>query len=116
MAQPFLLYHWSPASRRKQILKEGLCPGKLSRCGQWKPPFVCFCKSPSAAWGLSAMMENENCWWDLWMTYSNTLNGYETLALGQDHTPTEYRVYHRIKKGDIWYVGSREYTKRKNHN
>jgi len=58
-------------------------------------------------------MQDEPGMWDLWMVWSNKLEGYETLALGGDHKPTEYRVYHRIPKRDIWYVGSREYKARR---
>src|SRR5574343_300047 len=49
----------SPVYRRKQILKRGLCPGSRSRCGQWKPPYICFSDSPSFAWGASAVFSKE---------------------------------------------------------
>lgn len=106
----FILYHWSPVSRRKQILKQGLCPNKISRCGQWKPPYICFSQSPSTAWGASAMMDRRPMSYDLWMLWSDHLEGYETLKLGNN---TEYRVYHRIPKRNIWLVGTREYIPRK---
>ena len=112
MGKPFLLFHWSPMSRRKQILKYGLCPGKLSKCGLWRPPYVCFSKTPSLAWVLSAKFHNEPIMWDLWMIWSNSVRGYETLAMGNGRETTEYRVYHRIFKSDVWYVGSREYKTR----
>jgi len=107
MAQPFLLFHWSLATRRKGIRKYGLCPGKKSRDGLWRPPYVAFSTSPSKAWGLSALCGDDYGEWDLWMTWSNRLQGYEKL-------PGEYRVYHRVMKRNIWYVGSRIYAARKN--
>jgi len=111
--KPFPLYHWSPIKRRNGILKYGLCPGKKSRCGCWNPPYVCFSKSPSQAWGLSAMCSRDYGEWDLWMTWSSRLDGYEKLSTDGTGTPTEYRVYHRVKKSSIWYVGSRAYKERK---
>uniref|UniRef100_A0A6M3JF93 Uncharacterized protein n=1 Tax=viral metagenome TaxID=1070528 RepID=A0A6M3JF93_9ZZZZ len=44
---------------------------------------------------------------DLWMVWSNNLKGYETLSTDGSGKPTEYRVYHRVFKRDIWYVGTR---------
>lgn len=113
MAEPFLLYHWAPTSRRKSILNMGLCPGKKSRCGLWKPPYVCFTKSPSLSWGSSADMgitgKVED--FDLWMVWSNCLGGYELLPEYKGGM-REYRVYHRIKKSLIWYVGTRTFKPR----
>ena len=103
----FLLFHWSPAERRKQILKYGLRPGCFSRCGQWKPPYVCFSKTPSLAWALSGIRDDKPGTWDLWQMWSNVPKGYETLSTDGSGKPTEYRVYHRIFKRDVWYIGSR---------
>jgi hypothetical protein len=113
--RPFILYHWSPIPRRNSILKYGLCPGKRSRCGCWNPPYICLSKSPSQAWGLSAALSKQNGEWDLWMVWSSSLDGYERLYMGPErNVPTEYRVYHRIKKSLIWYVGSRTHRIRTN--
>lgn len=97
--RPFLLYHWSPYKNRESIKHYGLCPGKLSKCGKWRPPYVCFAKSPSLAWTLAKV----NCnlrWWDLWMVWSDCLDGYEIIN-------KEYRIYHRIYKRNVWFVGTR---------
>lgn len=114
MPRPFLLFHWSPVARRPQILRRGLCPGATSRDGQWKPPYVCFSRSPSQAWGLSADLTDTAGAWDLWMVWSSQLEGYEMLAMNRDGSakPSEYRVYHRIPKRAIWYVGMREHRPR----
>lgn len=60
------------------------------------------------------MMDNEPGIYDLWMVWSNALDGYEKLAVGQRLT-SEYRVYHRIPKRNIWHVGVREYKPRKSN-
>jgi hypothetical protein len=61
------------------------------------------------AWGLSGYFADKKELWDLWMMWSTTPEGYETLTTGDNISgkPTEYRVYHRIPKSEIWYVGSR---------
>jgi hypothetical protein len=106
--KPFLLYHWSLISRRKQILKRGLCPGSKSRDHEWNAPYICFAASPSMAWALSAGMSNKEQQWDLWMMWSNSVKGYEKLFQDGTKNPTEYRIYERVFKRDIWYVGTRK--------
>ena len=104
-AGPFILYHWSPRSRHGQIEKYGLRPGSRARYDKWNPPYICFCASPSAAWGC--LTNKEEGEWDLWMVWSGVPSGYEILpTYGADILP-EYRVYERIYKRDIWYVGTR---------
>ena len=111
MKPAFPLYHWSPASRRKQINRYGLRPGSRSVCQQWKPPYICFSDSPSLAWVLSRTHAQPGEEWDLWMIWNNVAKGYEKLKCGDNPSgawPTEYRVYERIWKRDVWYVGSRK--------
>ena len=116
--RPFLLYHWSPAKNRKSILHDGLCPNKLSRTqtlsgDQYKANHVCFCRSPSAAWALSAMQDDKKGSFDLWMMWSD-IKPYKTLTCDSSvWTLTEYRIYERIPKSKIWYVGTREFIPRK---
>jgi hypothetical protein len=105
---PFLLYHWAPASRRKGITHSGLVPGMWSSDRLWRPPYVCLAHSPSLAWGLSGgtFRGKQVKWWDLWMVWSSDLPGYEIVPY-DNGDPKEYRVYERIYKRFIWYVGSR---------
>jgi len=103
--QPFLLYHWSPSSRRKGILRRGLVPGSRSVDRAWKPPYVCYADSPSLAWSLAKHRPGVESW-DLWMTRSDCLAGYEVLYF-DNGTRKEVRVYERIFKRDLWYVGTR---------
>jgi hypothetical protein len=97
-------------------MRSGLCPGKLSRCAQWRPPYICFSKSPSLAWALSAQNEDTKSKWDLWMMWSNQVpKGYEKLCTDGSGIPTEYRIYDRIHKRKIWHVGTKEFKPRKKH-
>jgi len=112
MSKPLLLYHWSPRIRRKQIIRYGLRPGSLSRCGEWKPPHICFGASPSFAWAsvmVTAGKEKQE--WDLWMLRTDRLNNIVQERMDWSDG-REYRIYDRIYKKDIWYVGSRWRKKR----
>lgn len=104
------LFHWSPTSRRGQINRRGLVPGSRSVDGLWKPPYVCFAESPSLAWALSGMTTRGAPVpsWDLWQMWSNSPSGMEALPFDGDPSRVkEYRVYERIYKRDLWYVGTR---------
>lgn len=110
--EPFPLFHWSPIDRRPRILHDGLKPSSLSRDGAWRPPFVCFCADPEMAWGLSGGIPgNPSTGWDLWMMLSDVPSGYEEIRNTYPDTGREYvqevRVYERIWKRDLWWVGSR---------
>ena len=76
MSRPFILFHWSPVSRRKSIIRHGLCPGKPSRDKQWRPPYVCFSRSPSLAWALSAGFSERRGKWDLWQVEIDTIRDW----------------------------------------
>jgi hypothetical protein len=111
-AEPFLLFHWSPTSRRRQINRRGFVPSSRSVDGVWRPPYICFSESPSLAWVLSGANHSDIKEWDLWMTWSNVPSGMESI---EDTDPTdgthyvkEWRVYERIYKRDIWYVATRQ--------
>lgn len=106
MADSFALYHWAPTERRKQIIRFGLRPGSVSSCRQWKPPYICLANSPHLAWDLIGRYRPTIREWDLWWTTSDAAAPMEMLPF-DDGTPKEYRVYHRIFKRDIWFVGSR---------
>ena len=107
MTADFALYHWAPAARRKQIQRYGLRPGSLSSCRMWRPPYVCLADGPIQAWRLIGQFRPAIRDWDLWLTGAASLHGYEVIPW-DDGTPREYRIYHRIFKRDLLYVGSRE--------
>lgn len=55
--KPKFLYHWSPSSRRKKILKDGLkvsqkVSGENRGLGEWRPPYICFSNSPARAYSM----------------------------------------------------------------
>lgn len=106
------LYHWSPRSRKKQIVRYGLRPGM--RCttssGPLGAPCVCFADSPSWAWALSGQLSyTPNAEWDLWQTWLEAL--VDPVVLATDERPSgiyEVRTEHRVYKRDLWLVGTRE--------
>lgn len=112
IAAGFGLYHWSPTSNRKQIKRYGLRVGVKSMDGLWRPPYVCFAPDAELAWELSGVNHPHVKSWDLWQTYSDRPQGVVEALL--DHYPDtgreyikEYRIYERIYKRDLWYVGTR---------
>lgn len=106
------LYHWAPASRRKQIMRYGLRPGMrptTSVGAGYKIPYICFADSPSWAWALSG----DTRWsakgeWDLWMAWLDKLIDPVVFATDERHSGLyEVRTEHRVYKRNLWYVGSR---------
>jgi len=114
MSRPFMLYHWSPIERRASITRYGLCPNKKSLNGQWRPPYVCYCRSPSVAWALSATHSGKPGAWDLWATWSDSADDYTTLNTAKNPRAawwqTEYRIFQRIPKSKLWHVGTRMFN------
>jgi len=90
----------------KSQIRYGLRPGSVSSCRQWKPPYVCLADSPSLAWGLIGRFRPSIRDWDLWWTTGAAAYPFETIPW-DDGEVREYRVYHRIFKRDLWFVGSR---------
>lgn len=104
------LYHWAPASRRKQIIRYGLRPGmRPTTSSEMGAPCVCFADSPSWAWSLSGGMRwTPDGEWDLWQTSLDRLT--DPLVLATPDRPSglyEVRTEHRVYKRDLWLVGSR---------
>lgn len=110
-----MLYHWSPRSRRRQILRYGLRPFMRSTTSDpggvdgYKAAVVCFADSPSWAWALSGQMK----WtaageWDCWQTSMDLLTDPIILP-GPDRASGIYevRTEHRVFKRDLWWVGCR---------
>ena len=114
--RPFMLYHWSPASNRKSIASVGLRAGLRSRDGTWVPKHLCFCRTPSAAWSLSAMHDRRRIAWDLWCCWSTHIAPYTTRFAGSDAkldwTMTEYQSRRSVPKSRLWFVGTRKHQQR----
>ena len=106
--KPTLLFHWSPVDRRKSIRRYGLKPGSRSVSNLWRPPYVCLARSPSLAWVLRGG-NDEIPEWDLWTVWDTRLGQYSIIK-DDDGSIKEYRVYERIYKRDLWYVGMRSST------
>jgi len=106
------LYHWSPRARRNGILRSGFVPGSNSLAREWKPPYICFSDNADLAWYLSGRIHPEIKDWDLWMVYpSQGIDRWElifdTYPESGRHYIKEYRVYERIYKRHVQYIGSR---------
>lgn len=109
-----VLYHWTPSTNRARIKKRGLVPGSLSLQGEWRPPHICFSDEPNLAWILSGDIHRDIPDWDLWMCYFDNQTSFEAYEIITDTYPDtgrtfvkEYRIYTRIFKRDLIYVGSR---------
>jgi hypothetical protein len=102
-------FHWAPRERREQITRRGLEPGRWSKDRLWKPPYVCLAESPRIAWALSGEMPGVYMLalsWDLWEVWIHEQSGYEELYFDNGHVK-EIRVYERIYKRNVWFVGER---------
>lgn len=113
MSRPYLLYHWAPRSRRKSILRHGLCPNKPSHeYPGWRPPYVCFALYPSCAWQLSAAHTKRKGKYDLWCVWSDKAKPFVKINVNDRWWLDEYRVRHRLPASKVWFVGTREYKPR----
>lgn len=105
-----IFYHWSPRERRKRINRVGLMPGQLSRDKLWKPPYICLAPTVLDAWSLSGRMSRTfdlpDPRWDLWEVDVREQTGYEELFYDTGRVK-EIRVYERIYKRNVWFVGER---------
>lgn len=108
------VYHWSPSKNRKQIERYGLRVGMKTLQGDWRPPYVCFSDDPVIAWALSGAMWPSIEEWDLWMVNvedQTSFTGWEMILDTWYNTGRrfikEYRVYTRVYKRDLHYIGTR---------
>jgi hypothetical protein len=115
MDRSMLLFHWSPAARRKQINRHGLLPKRRPTVSLgnvdgrvWKPPYICFGDTPAWAWALSGgMRHTPSGEWDLWQTYADKLTDPMILSTTVANGIHEIRTDHRVFKRDLWHVGTR---------
>lgn len=109
-----IIYHWSPTSNRASINKIGLDINRKTLQGVWRPPYVCFSDDPKLAWYLSGRLWPEINSWDLWMCHVSSQNSFDHYEVITDtyvdsgrHYIKEYRVYSRIYKRDLYYLGTK---------
>lgn len=109
-----LLFHWSPVTNRDSINRIGLVPYKRTLQGEWRPPYVCFSDDPILAWVLSGQMWPGIKRWDLWMCNFEGQTSFDHYEIVTDtfvntgrHYIKEYRIYTRVYKRDLHWIGAR---------
>lgn len=106
------LYHWSPTYNRGGISRRGLVPGRKSVDGFWRPPYTCLAETPLWAWKLSGHFHKDIKAWDLWQI--SLSDGHDIRFRDDDDDKPEgllhyeWRVYDRIYKRGIQFIGMRD--------
>jgi hypothetical protein len=119
------LYHWSPRQRLNSIKRLGLMPGRRSirhpeeppedadarAWWAWRAPYICFGTSPSTAWDLGLIVRGVT--YDLWEVY---LRPQDEVYVLPTYGPQvdEIRLYNRVPKSRLIFVGERTATKGRN--
>lgn len=110
------LYHWSPRSRRKQIIRHGLRPrsrptvhiGNPIFGEKWVAGYVCFADTPRWAWALSGAQRSAPAGdWDLWATSLDQLESSFVMPADWANGIHEVRTEHRVYKRSLWLAGTR---------
>lgn len=106
------LYHWSPTSKRRQIIRHGLIPHRRATTHAtpgWRAPYVCFGDTAAWAWALSGGQRSAPSGeWDLWETRITDLDDPKILpAPGVSNGIHEVRTEHRVRKRFLWLVGQK---------
>ncbi len=101
-----LLYHWAPADRRAQILREGLRPGRACTVATTRLGYVCLGFSASGAWALSGGTVDHVDVWDLWQVQ---LSDADSVTVRPEFGTLMQEVMVRgpIPVGQLWLVGTR---------
>lgn len=107
------LYHWAPASKRRQIIRHGLLPHRrptTHATPSWRAPYVCFGDTAAWAWALSGGQRSAPSGiWDLWETRITDLVEPKILpAPDVSNGIHEVRTEHRVFKRHLWLVAQRE--------
>ena len=105
------LFHWSPRSRRKQIVRYGLRPRMRATTNlteDFRLATVCLATSPEWAWRLSGGQRGAPTGaWDLWETRASVLKDVEILGSYDRHNGIhEVRTTQRIYKRDLLLAGT----------
>lgn len=101
------LYHWSPTSRRVDILKFGLMPNQINVVSTGSQPHICLSTTPSMSWALSGgtgWTQIEE--WDLWQV---RLSEDDEVHIRPEfgNVVKEITVRNVIPPDRIWFVGNR---------
>jgi len=109
------LFHWSPADRRTDILRDGLkpyAPPAVSGGGEMSAiawPYLCFGTTPQAAWRYSGDLDYnhlDDVEWDLWQV---SLSDTDEVHIRPDfgNAVKEVRVHNAIPADRVWWVARR---------
>lgn len=105
------LFHWSPATRRKQIIRYGLRPSMrpTTHLGDgFIAAYTCFGDTPSWAWALSGGQASSPAGeWDLWQTWPQHLTDPHVVPTDESNGVHEVRTAHRVYKRHLWLTASR---------
>jgi len=99
-----LAFHWAPTARRKSIARRGFVPGSRSRCGAWRPPFVCFSRNPAYAIASTDVQVPVEEPMDLWQIDLDEVQMSREEFGWQD----EMRFYERIPARFLTLLATRE--------
>lgn len=115
------LYHWSPRDRLASINKYGLLPRKRNvrgpiyhneedeSEGEFLQTGICFSPTPATAWNYSHRVFNVPGTYDLWEVALAPEDEVRILPMWGDNI-VEVRVFNRIKKSRLTWVGERVIT------
>ncbi|WP_032376707.1 hypothetical protein [Rhodococcoides fascians] len=109
------LFHWSPTSRRKGIIRSGLLPeAKNSDGGEYGGitdgrPMNCMSGDPATAWRYLPHTKEqiaEHASWDLWQVHLAESDEVHVLPVWGRHLH-EIRVANRIPKSRLTLLATR---------
>jgi len=112
------VYHWSPRNRLARIKHLGLAPGMPSSRApkepsedadvrdswKWRAPYICFSTTPATAWNYALVTRGVT--YDLWEVYLESGDEVVVLPMWGDRIQ-EVRVFNRILKSRLHFVGER---------
>lgn len=107
----FLLFHWSPRSRREQIQREGIRVGSEHACHSdgWRAPYTCWGDWPVFAWTYSAAQTSKRQLWDLWVVRSDRVGTITYRGDMRGQSPAELRTWQDIPASALAWVAEREH-------
>ncbi len=102
-----VLYHWSPAARRDDILRAGLVPGSAACIASGVLRYICLSPNPARAWQLSgATGWGDADEWDLWQVRIGDDDEVHIRPMFGAEVE-EVTVRNVIPPDRLWWVGRR---------
>lgn len=110
-----MLYHWAPADRYEDIVREGLktYSKPTVTTGRLRWPYICCGFTPSGAWSLSGDFMRDRDKLDPieeWDLYQITLPEMAEWHMRAEFGPKmqEIKIFTSIPADHIWWVARRE--------